>query len=222
MVSCTSDSESENLNNDMKATSELTAKDIAKYHNIAVELYQNSSYKKKSGKEDVLEIQNAVSKLLKENNPELFQNNNLDIVMQKSFLNQKFVKAENSFDFENFLSESLNQLVENNEISADFANKIKMITTADDDYSQRVVLLNEIQTTSLTNRELEFLNIYKETLVASNEYWNNDQDIQTKRVSCSSGVIAGDAVGAALGLWGGPLLSIIQGAVVSIAINEDC
>lgn len=42
------------------------------------------------------------------------------------------------------------------------------------------------------------------------------------KMKCSSGVIAADAVGAGLGLFGGPVWSIIQGAVVSIAVNEDC
>ena len=68
-----------------------------------------------------------------------------------------------------------------------------------------------------------YLDVYEKTLSASNEYWttSNSNSAKALRLNGDSEVIAADAVGAALGLFGGPLWSIIQGAVVSIAVSED-
>ena len=75
-----------------------------------------------------------------------------------------------------------------------------------------------------TDKTKFYLDVYESTLSASNEYWmtSNSTSAKAVRLNCNSQVIAADAVGAALGLFGGPLWSIIQGAVVSIAVSEDC
>jgi hypothetical protein len=66
------------------------------------------------------------------------------------------------------------------------------------------------------------MNVFIEVYNASDDYWNNKKYTGNQlRLSHNSKVIAADAVGALLGLVGGPWWSIAQGAIVSIAFEED-
>lgn len=62
--------------------------------------------------------------------------------------------------------------------------------------------------------------VFVDVLTNSLDYWTNKAGSNRKLLKESSEVIAADAVGALHGLILGPVVSIIEGAVVSIAKNE--
>jgi hypothetical protein len=204
---------------------ELTAKDIAKYHNIAVDLFEKSKANNKGEKLSIIDIQESVTELMKDNYPDLMEN--YVTPTKANFLTSKYVmksSGDTDFDFNSFLNDGLNTMVSENKISQTFADEIMSLTNSDMSFSDMQNEINTLKNNNLTAYENEFLNVYESTLSASNEYWNSNTSngkMQAK-MKCSSGVIAADAVGSALGLWGSPLWSIVQGAVVSIAVNEDC
>lgn len=67
------------------------------------------------------------------------------------------------------------------------------------------------------DRDLAY--IFSDVLVNSYEYWTTSQ-ITKKPLKKSSKVILGDAIGAIHGSIFGPFGSIIEGALVSIVMNE--
>lgn len=204
---------------------ELTANDIAKYHNIAVDLFEQSKSKSKGEKLSIIDIQESVTELMKDNYPELMEN--YVTPTNANFLKSEYVmksSGDTDFDFNSFLNDGLNTMVLENKITQTFADEIMSITNSDLSFSDMQIEINVLKNNNLSTYENEFLNVYESTLSASNDYWNSSTTngkMQAK-MKCSSGVIAADAVGAGLGLFGGPVWSIIQGAVVSIAVNEDC
>ena len=66
--------------------------------------------------------------------------------------------------------------------------------------------------------EKEFIDVFENTLSSSYEFWSNYKETKAP-LPKSSKVILADAGGAAVGLFGGPLWSIIQGAIVSVACD---
>lgn len=204
---------------------ELTANDIAKYHNIAVDLFEQSKSKSKGEKLSIIDIQESVTELMKDNYPELMEN--YVTPTNANFLKSEYVmksSGDTDFDFNSFLNDGLNTMVLENKITQTFADEIMSITNSDLSFSDMQIEINVLKNNNLSTYENEFLNVYESTLSASNDYWNSSTTngkMQAK-MKCSSGVIAADAVGAGLGLFGGPVWSIIQGAVVSIAVNENC
>lgn len=204
---------------------ELTANDIAKYHNIAVDLFEQSKSKSKGEKLSIIDIQESVTELMKDNYPELMEN--YVTPTNANFLKSEYVmksSGDTDFDFNSFLNDGLNTMVLENKITQTFADEIMSITNSDLSFSDMQIEINVLKNNNLSTYENEFLNVYESTLSASNDYWNSSTTngkMQAK-MKCSSGAIAADAVGAGLGLFGGPVWSIIQGAVVSIAVNENC
>jgi len=204
---------------------ELSAQDIAKYHNIAVGLYESSKSNNKGEKLNILEIQQSVTDLMNKNYPDLMKN--FTIPQKANFLNSNYVMKSSEytdFDFNSFLIDGLNVMVSENEISQNFSTEIMNLTTSDISFSNKLGQIEKLRNGNISADENNFLDVYESTLSASNEYWNtsNSNAAKAARLNCSSQVIAADAVGAALGLFGSPLWSIIQGAVVSIAVSEDC
>ena len=136
-----------------------------------------------------------------------------------------FIKSEyNAFSInpnqlENIIDNGFNKFLLDKKISKNFAQDLKELTLNDEiSLKDKISFLDSYNATGIY--ESKFIEVYKEVLIASNNLWNLNG---TKaKMKCSSGVIAADAVGAGLGLFGGPVWSIIQGAVVSIAVNEDC
>jgi len=115
-------------------------------------------------------------------------------------------------------------MVKENEFSQDFAAEIEALTISDVSFSDKLKQIEILRSGSMNNNKTYFyLDVFESTLSASNEYWktSNSKAAKAVRLNGDSQVIAADAVGAALGLFGGPLWSIIQGAVVSIAVSED-
>lgn len=200
----------------VKKTSQtnLNAKQIGDFHNIAVDLFlDNNGGKRKT----VKEIEQTVVQLLSDNYPELMANfkmptnhNSIAYVYDSYSINES--------QLERIIDQGFSEITANRNISNDFYLFIKDLTLTDNTVEDKLLQIQSFRTKS--NDETELLEVYQEVLMASNELWNRRWS--NSRLSCSSGVIAADAAGAALGLFGSPLWSIIQGAVVSIAVNEDC
>lgn len=200
-----------------KNSSELTSKQIAEYHNIAVELFLNND---DGHKKTIKEIENSVIKLMTDKYPDLMRNFEVDD-------NYNFIKSEyNAFSInpnqlENIIDNGFNKFLLDKKISKTFAQDLKELTLNDEiSFKDKISFLDSYNATGIY--ESKFIDVYKEVLIASNNLWNLNGTTAKAKMKCSSGVITADAVGAGLGLFGGPVWSIIQGVVVSIAVNEDC
>lgn len=199
-----------------KNSSELTPKQIGDYHNIAIELYfeYDNGYRK-----TVKEIESSVISLLTANYPDLMEG--FIVIDDYNFIKPYYdAYSINPIQLESVIDHGFNELTSNKQISSTFANDLKELTLSDISFEEKILFLNSYNSNSVD--EGDFIDVYKEVFIASNNLWNQYGTIAQTKMKCSSGVIAADAVGAGLGLFGGPLWSIIQGAVVSIAVNEDC
>ncbi len=193
----------------------LTSADIGKYHNEAINLY----YRNGGGSgATIQEIQDEIIVVMQQAYPTLMKD--FKISTDYNFISAYYgEKSINPTQKKDLVNAGLNKMVSEKTITSNFADGIKNVTLVKDTYTNKMKMLNSIKVTN--NEESYLLDTYKEVLTNSNNLWN-DGGTQSARLKCSSGVIAADAVGAAVGLFGGPLWSIIQGAVVSIAVNEDC
>ena len=100
-----------------KNSSELTSKQIAEYHNIAVELFLNND---DGHKKTIKEIENSVIKLMTDKYPDLMRNFEVDD-------NYNFIKSEyNAFSInpnqlENIIDNGFNKFLLDKKISKIFA-----------------------------------------------------------------------------------------------------
>ena len=118
-------------------------------------------------------------------------------------------KKEN---IDNFQEDALNFLISKNEISQDAKTEIDNLSTLD--ISSMKLKTNELlQSTQFTNKEKEYFAVYTSIYENSNQFWSANH--QTARVA----PYAADAIGGILGLYGGPIWSIIQGAACSAAFD---
>ncbi len=132
------------------------------------------------------------------------------------------VSRQNNDTLRLYLEERLNYSIQNNFISQEIGSFINEYTF--NGYSYNEILTNVdslINSGRYGGQDLEALQVFKEVLIASHELWQNS-DQQRPVFDCTDEVIAYDAAGAVLGLFGGPVWSIVQGALVSIAKNQDC
>lgn len=211
----TSESEYSSLS---KGSTELDAKQVAYYHNVAVELY----YRNDDGSPKTIEhIQNSIIRLMTADYPQLMQD--FKIPQDYNFIASEYRSSSlNSVQLGKIMDNGFNKMMMDRKISSTFSNDMKRLTLSMDSYSNKLNFINSYNVASPD--EGVALDFYKETFMASNSLWQTTGTATNKRkkLKCSSDVIAADAVGAAVGLFGGPVWSIIQGAVVSIAINEGC
>ncbi|MGY0393288.1 hypothetical protein ACW5R3_12110 [Bizionia sp. KMM 8389] len=213
-ISETSSLDSSNLEVKQPYSKGLDAKQIGEYHNIAVNLYLSNG---NGDKKTVKEIEQSVIQLMTDNYPNLMSE--FEISQDYNFLIDAYNDTSiNQQRLEQIIDKAFSKISTNKSVSTEFSDFIKNLTLEQNSIQDKLKQINAYKTKS--SDELELLNTYKEVLIASNELWSNRSS--GMKISCSSGVIAADAVGAATGLFGGPLWSIVQGAVVSIAVNEDC
>ncbi|MGX1024587.1 hypothetical protein [Psychroflexus sp. MBR-150] len=221
LISCSKDDLSETSTIDkselefkQSLNKNLDAKQIGEYHNIAVNLYLNNG---NGDKKTVKEIEQSVIDLMSEHYPSLMTE--FEISEEYNFLRDAYNDTSiNQRRLEQIIDKAFSKITKDKNVSVKFSEFIKNQTLDDSTIQNKLSSIQSYNTES--KDEIELLNTYKEVLIASNELWSNRSS--GMKISCSSGVIAADAVGAATGLFGGPLWSIVQGAVVSIAVNEDC
>lgn len=126
--------------------------------------------------------------------------------------------SENTSD--NFFKLSLDNALQLGAISNKTYEFLLSNLNGDNDVQTSNQRLEEyIQSNELSLTEQNTLNVFKEVLNYSAEYWSADNTPST-RLKGSSWAILADAAGAALGTLGGPGGSIILGAAWSIVVNE--
>lgn len=131
----------------------------------------------------------------------------------ENFQNNILSNDKNVLDFQNY---TLNKVVNSEIVSIKFSEIINSI------YDKDILTFNEIVNYQLTNgnlslAETNYLNVYSSIYNSSYLYWNS---LTKKPKPCKWCIYAGDAVGGVLGLFGSPAWSIIQGALVSAAIDS--
>lgn len=131
----------------------------------------------------------------------------------ENFQNNILSNDKNVLDFQNY---TLNKLVNSEIVSIKFSEIVNSI------YDKDIITFNEIVNYQLTNgnlslAETNYLNVYSSIYNSSYVYWNS---LTKKPKPCKWCIYAGDAIGGVLGLFGSPAWSIIQGALVSAAIDS--
>lgn len=193
---------------------DLSPKEIAEYHERMLGLY----FEDYNPEITVEEKQEKTLSLMKENYPELMEG--FRIPEEYNFL--KIAYSDTFIDegkLEEFMQIGFERLMRANEISEELSSNLKNLTWAKGTLEAKLNCLREFQERAKNDNERQIIDVDREVLISSNSFWK-EREGQEARLKDDSTVIAADAVGAALGLFGGPLWSIIQGAVVSIAVNE--
>lgn len=217
----------DSTNRNENTSKTLSAKDVANIHNeVLTSFYHQNQLRASIQSLKFSDIHNNVVNILKENHADFFVDVKQEISIDPVFVNvvsRSSLRSSNgSVDILSLIiDESFNNLVNTNVYSSSFIADMKKIVTTDNDF-----IVDDLQTyaeeNELTKEERLFIKVFIEVYNASDNYWNNQHKIENQlRWSKSSTVMAADAVGAVLGLYGGPAWSIIQGAIVSIAFNED-
>lgn len=118
----------------------------------------------------------------------------------------------------------LDNALKNNSISQDLFDSItkagEMIFYEEKDEDSKAILsfVKELRNGNFPESDQPYLEAFVSVYESSYEYWNGNP--QFRMVSQNDGVIIMDAVGALHGLLLGPVVSIVEGAVCSIAKNH--
>lgn len=211
----------------------LSATEIAKYHNLALELYHNSPKRTEINELSITQIQNEIISLMKEHHPHIMKN--FTIPTNGNYLQEKYIKRSQSgqlyFDLEFFFSEGLDDLLKNHKISHNFYTQWKKVMEQDlqlyhFSYIEVKDFLSNLKRSSLTSYEENLVQIFDSVFEASNEYWTSYElkkieNTNFRALNIGTWAILGDAAGALLGAFGGSVWATIQSAAVSAAINES-
>lgn len=127
------------------------------------------------------------------------------------------------FNYKRFVDKKFKELVQKKMVTQKFATEMKKISKSGNDYEAIINRLNEFSSNNkLSDIEIYLINVFKSTLEASNKLWSEYDNQATRRLKCSTWVILGDGAATLLGCaYSGPF-GIIQGSLVSAALNEDC
>lgn len=118
----------------------------------------------------------------------------------------------------------LDNALKSNSISKDLFDSItkagEMIFYEEKDEDSKAILsfVKELRNGNFPESDQPYLEAFVSVYESSYEYWNGNP--QFRMVSQNDGVIIMDAVGALHGLLLGPVVSIVEGAVCSIAKNH--
>lgn len=139
-------------------------------------------------------------------------NNSIDYLYANSLFLTNIKKNQ---DVPSFQVQVLTFLVDKKEISSSI--KDLLIKNSG---STLEILKSEVNkalsSSAYTNNYKDYLKVYVSVYENSYNYWNQAPNSR----QCQWCIYAGDAVGGILGLYGGPVWSIIQGAAVSAALDN--
>lgn len=191
----------------------FSVNDFGELHNQILEIINKSGIS--------IYERDSISNLLIEELPIIdnrFNVINIKTAVNALYDNENFQKNilsndKNVLDFQNYI---LNKLVSSEIVSTKFSEIINSI------YDKDILTFNEIVNYQLTNgnlslAETNYLNVYSSVYNSSYIYWNS---LTKKPKPCKWCTTAGDAVGSLLGLFGTPAWAIIQGALVSMALES--
>lgn len=213
----------ENLEKELPDTPELPkteAQKIAEYHNVALDLYLKSSKTKSTAELTFFELHDEIALLMRTEYP--------DMEIPLMLDNKKTQNGDNfipSFDLKSFLYERLYLAVNNGKISKEFADIIYTETANNASTPESIIKnLNIFRSqNNISEYENFLIDVYVETLKASEEYWtnyNNSENGIDKKLKGSSWVIIADAGGSIAGFFCGGICAPVFGAAASVAVNE--
>ena len=187
----------------------LTSGEIGTLHNSALQVLKDNGKIKGSVSEIIATLQNNnIDSRISNSDIDNSMNNLYQINFFTQNLNSSLTKREN---IDSFQEDALNFLISENEISNNAKNEIDNLSSLS--IPEMKLKTNELLVSSnYSNREKEYFAVFTCVYEKSNQFW----------VPSTTGRIApyaADAVGGILGLYGGPIWSIIQGAACSAAFD---
>lgn len=191
----------------------LTSGEIGVLHNSALQVLKDNGKLKGSVSEIVVTLQNnSIDKRVSNIDIDHSMNNLYKIKFFNKNLNSTFSKRVNT---DNFQEDALNYLISKNEISINAKNEIDNLSTLS--IPEMKLKTNELLiSANYSNREKQYFAVYTSIYENSITFWStNNSTNKTARWQ----PYAADAVGGILGLYAGPVWSIIQGAAVSAAFD---
>lgn len=190
----------------------LTSGEIGTLHNNALQVLKDNGKIKGSVSEIILTLQNnSIDNRISNVDIDNSMNNLYKIKFFNKNLNSSFSKKEN---IDNFQEDALNFLISKNEISINAKNEIDNLSTLS--VQEMKLKTNELLVSaSYSNREKEYFAVFTCIYEKSNQFWIRSTTAKTAKVA----PYAADAIGGILGLYGGPIWSIIQGAACSAAFD---
>lgn len=188
----------------------LTAGEIGKLHNSSLQVLKNNGTMKGSVTQIISTLQKSdFDNRISDND---IQNSLNDLYQTKLFTKNLTSPLSKKENIDNFQEDALNFLISKNEISQDAKTEINNLSTLD--ISSMKLKTNELLvSTQFTSKEKEYFAVYTSIYENSNQFWSANH--LTARVA----PYAADAIGGILGLYGGPVWSIIQGAACSAAFD---
>lgn len=194
----------------------LTSGEIGALHNSALQVLKDNGKLKSSVSEIVVTLQNnSIDNRISNVDIDNSMNNLYQIKFFNKNLNSTFSKKVNT---DNFQEDALNYLISKNEISIDAKNEIDNLSTLS--IPEMKLKTNELLiSANYSNREKQYFAVYTSIYENSITFWSTNNSTSETSKTARWQPYAADAVGGILGLYGGPVWSIIQGAAVSAAFD---
>ncbi len=211
--SCSKEQDSsvkENLN-----SKKIVYTNIGQLHNDAVAYY----YANRSNNSDITEARMLVIEFLTENM--YIENSEAESFHEIADSTSEFGLDEGDLDLTEFFNQKVNEALEVGDLRGDV---LTIIEYGDGDVDPADLLFEADSLLGNSSyADQQSADVFIDVLSHSFNYWETFSYKKSSNAVMwknSSSVIAGDAVGALHGLIWGPAGSIIEGAIVSIAINE--
>lgn len=200
-------------------------------HNQALDLfYENNT---NIAKVDFSEAVNQISSYMKEDNPDLFADVDVQGITNKIKKIKSFsstsLKSATDENVYTELNNLLDYLKNNNEISDNNYSFLVTKMLINESFDVKIKSINDyLATNNISDVDKKQIEIVKDIFISSNEYWSssnnakaaaNLKSIKSKEQEKSRAVIVADAVGALIWSETGPG-AIIAGAVLSLIANE--
>lgn len=194
----------------------LTSGEIGALHNSALQVLKDNGKLKSSVSEIVVTLQNnSIDNRISNVDIDNSMNNLYQIKFFNKNLNSTFSKKVNT---DNFQEDALNYLISKNEISINAKNEIDNLSTLS--IPEMKLKTNELLISdNYSNREKQYFAVYTSIYENSITFWSTNNSTSKTSKTARWQPYAADAVGGILGLYAGPVWSIIQGAAVSAAFD---
>jgi hypothetical protein len=226
-----------------QATQGLKIEDIGAWHNKALDLLsqQQSTLKINAAglavKPTFNEVREKLITSLVKENPGIF--NEIEIRRSLKTLdaskNANTIHSWNKMDGLDKLTSIIETLKGRNDISEKLASALEDIhrqTKSGVDGEKILAAVNQLKTTSFTEKDRKFADAFAVVYNSSYSYWNSPSQttnsLKVNNVAAPSGcnqvIIVADAAGALYGMITGPISSVLEAAAFSFlaSINPPC
>ena len=191
--------------------------EIGYYHNVVVSLYLNNKNYKPN--QPIDKIGKSMINLMKEKYPNLMKKFSLPEHYNYLVGYYKSTNKGNSeFDLTQFTEDGFQNLVTRNIISIDFKEDIIDIVNNSSTYNDVINKIQIVKNKNLNNEERYIIEVFESIANNSHTLWSNYYN--GNKIKPSTKVILADIVGGVLGSLYSGIFGIIQGGLVSAAVNE--